>query len=286
MKAPLFRYAAPRSRAEAFDLLAQHGGEARILAGGQSLMPMLNMRLAMPTVLVDINGIADLSGIAVDGETIRIGALTRHQEVAESPLVRAHLPLIAEAMSHVAHPAIRNRGTFGGSLAMADPAAEMPACCLALDGRFVIESAAGRRVVGASDFFQGIFETALRPNELLVAVEFIIPGPSWRAAFAEFARRHGDFAIVGVAAQAEVDEARLRDLRLVFFGVGDRPVRVRAAEEALIAAAPSGEALTRAETVLAKSLSPPSDNHASAEMRLHLACVLLQRVMRQITPKL
>jgi carbon-monoxide dehydrogenase medium subunit len=281
MKAPSFGYARPSSRGEALALLARHGGEARVLAGGQSLMPILNMRLAAPALLVDINGIADLTGITLEGDTLRIGALTRHREVAESSLVREHLPLVAEAMGHVAHWAVRNRGTFGGSLAMADPAAEMPACCLALDARMVLESAGGRRVVPAEEFFEGIFETALRPEELLVAVELPIPGPSWRAGFAEFARRHGDFALAGCAALAQVEGGALRDLRLVMFGAGDRPLRARKAERLLTA----GNTLAAAQDALAEDLSPPSDTHASAEMRLHLARLLLARTLRRLIPE-
>jgi carbon-monoxide dehydrogenase medium subunit len=285
MKAPSFHYARPQSRPEALALLARHGSDARVLAGGQSLMPILNMRLAAPSVLVDINGIDDLSGIiAVEERVIRIGALTRHWEVADSPLVREHLPLIAEAMRYVAHAAIRNRGTFGGSLAMADPAAEMPACCLALGGQVVLESVGGRRIVPAGEFFQGIFETALRPDEILVAVDFPIPGPSWRSAFAEFARRHGDFALVGTAVQAQVEGTRFCDLRLVMFGAGDRPLRAYAAERILTAATRAGDALAAAQAALADDLSPLSDNHASAEMRLHLARLLLVRILRRLMP--
>ena len=173
MKAPKFSYVRAESVAHAMDLLAEHGEEARILAGGQSLMPTLNMRLSQPRLLIDINRLAALRGISLEGDRVRIGALTRHVEVANSPIVARHLPLIAEAMPHVAHVAVRNRGTFGGSIALADPAAEMPACALALGATFVVESARGRREIAAKDYFKGLYETARQPDELLI--EALIP---------------------------------------------------------------------------------------------------------------
>jgi aerobic carbon-monoxide dehydrogenase medium subunit len=273
-----------RSCAHACDLLAQHSGEARLIAGGQSLMPVLNMRLANPAILVDINSVGELAGISVADGVLRIGALTRHREVGESSLIRQHLRLITDAMRHVAHAAIRNRGTFGGSLATADPAAEMPACCLALDAGMVIESVRGRRTVHVDDFFRGTFETALKPDEILVAVEFPIPGPLWRHAFVEFARRRGDFAIVGGAAQARVETRRMVEVRLVLFGVGDRPVRMRRAEQALVASARLDEGIAAAQATLEKDLAPLSDNQASADTRLHLARVLLRRALLQFQP--
>jgi carbon-monoxide dehydrogenase medium subunit len=284
MKAPPFRYVRARSCAHACDLLAQHSGEARLIAGGQSLMPVLNMRLANPAILVDINSVGELAGISVADGMLRIGALTRHREVAESALVRQHLALITDAMQHVAHAAIRNRGTFGGSLATADPAAEMPACCLALDAGMVIESIRGRRTVHVDDFFRGTFETAIEPDEILVAVEFPIPGPLWRHAFVEFARRRGDFAIVGGAVQARVETRRMVEVRLVLFGVGDRPVRMRRAEQALVASARLDEGIAAAQATLEKDISPLSDNQASADTRLHLARALLRRALLQFQP--
>jgi carbon-monoxide dehydrogenase medium subunit len=281
MKASRFKYARAHSRPEALDLLAAHGGDARILAGGQTLMPLMNMRLAAPAIIVDINALRDIADISVSGSTLRIGAMARHREVAESPLIRQHLPLIAEAMRYVAHPAIRNRGTFGGSLATADPAAEMPACCLALSARLVLESGRGQRSVAAEDFFRGIFETALEPDELLVAAEFPTPDTSWRPCFMEFARRHGDYALAGVAAQARMMEGRLRDIRLVLFGVGDRPFRAKGAEQALVSRN-SPSAIDAAQATLADELEPLSDIHASGEMRLHLARVLIRRAVRQL----
>ena len=282
MKAPPFHYVRAQSRTHALELLAQHQGDARVLAGGQSLMPVLNMRLAAPALLLDINGVAELAGITVQGSTVRIGAMTRHCDVAASPIVRQHLPLIAEAMQHVAHPAIRNRGTFGGSIAAADPSAEMPACCVALQAHMLVESTRGTRTIEASEFFRGIFETALAPDELLVAIEILIPDASWAYCFSEFARRHGDYAIVGLAAMAQLSVPHFADIRLVLFGVADRAVRAKAAERALVDSPSPAEAIAHAQAAIDGRLSSMSDSHASAEMRLHLARVLVGRTIHRL----
>src|SRR5712671_6355903 len=216
MKAPRFAYARPASVAEALALLAEHKDEARVLAGGQSLVPMLNFRVAAPKVLVDINRIAGLSGIKVAKNHIRIGALTRHVELERSADVARHLPLIASAMPHIAHPAIRSRGTFGGSCALADPAAELPACALALGATFVVAGRKGERRVAAQDFFRGLYATALKADELIVAAEFPLPKPGYVSAFGELARRHGDYAMVGIAAHGLQRERRLFDIHVVF----------------------------------------------------------------------
>src|SRR5438309_302677 len=191
MKAPRFAYARPASTAEALALLEEHGDDARVLAGGQSLVPILNFRLAAPKVLVDINRIAALSGIKVTRNHIRIGALTRHAELERSADIARHLPIVAAAMPHIAHPAIRNRGTVGGSMALGDPAAELPACALALGATFVVAGKKGERRIAAEDFFKGLYATALKPGELLVAAEFPLPKPGYVSAFGELARRHG-----------------------------------------------------------------------------------------------
>jgi carbon-monoxide dehydrogenase medium subunit len=281
MKAPAFQYLRARSTAEACAMLAEFGDDARIIAGGQSLMPILNMRLANPATLIDINPIVELAGIAADKSTVRIGALTRYRDIEESPVVRQHLSLIAQAMPYVAHAAIRNRGTLGGSLAMADPAAEMPACCLALDASMIIESARGARTVKADAFFRGTFETALAPDELLIAVEFPILGAGWRHGFAEFSRRRGDFAIVGTAVHARIEARRVAEARIVLFGVGDRPIRMTRAERALVDGLDYKTGITAAQATLDADLAPSSDNQASAETRLHLARVLLGRALTQ-----
>jgi carbon-monoxide dehydrogenase medium subunit len=282
MKAPAFRYLRARSIADACAMLAEHGADARIFAGGQSLMPVLNLRLANPAVLVDINPVAEMAGISVDQSTVRIGALTRYRDIQDSPIIRQHLGLIADALPFVAHAAIRNRGTIGGSLATADPAAEMPACCLALDARMILESTRGQRTVPADGFFRSTFETALEPDELLTKIEFPIEGPDWRHAFAEFSRRHGDFAIVGAAARARLNTRRFADIRVVMFGIADRPMRIYAAEKALLSAANLKEGIAAAQATLAKALEPPSDNQTSSETRLHLARVLLGRALAQL----
>ena len=282
MKAPAFRYLRARSIADACAMLAEHGADARILAGGQSLMPVLNLRLANPAVLVDINPVAEMAGISVDQSTVRIGALTRYRDIQDSPIIRQHLGLIADALPFVAHAAIRNRGTIGGSLATADPATEMPACCLALDARMILESTRGQRTVPADEFFRSTFETALEPDELLTKIEFPIEGPDWRHAFAEFSRRHGDFAIVGAAARARLNTRRFADIRVVMFGIADRPMRIYAAEKALLSAANLKEGIAAAQATLAKALEPPSDNQTSSETRLHLARVLLGRALAQL----
>jgi carbon-monoxide dehydrogenase medium subunit len=229
MKAPAFRYARPGSLEEAIALLARHGADARVLAGGQSLMPMLNLRLLQPAVLVDINRIEGLEEIGLEEDRLRIGALARHAAVLGSGDVARAAPLLQLALPHVAHLAVRNRGTHGGSCALADPAAEIPACALALGAQCVLHGPRGERRVPAREFFRGLYETALAGDELLVRIEYPRAGAGWRYGFEEVARRHGDFAIAGVAAAARVEDGRLREARLAFFGVAGKPVLVSGA---------------------------------------------------------
>ena len=276
MKASAFSYARATSVVNALELLAAHGDDAKVLAGGQSLMPAMNLRLISPELIVDIGGIAELKGIAVKGDVLTIGALTRHVDLQRSPEIAAHASLLPEAIVHVAHPAIRNKGTIGGSLAHADPASELPACMVALDATIVIRGQTGERRVPAGDFFTGIYETALSADELLTAVELPVARKNSRHFFCEFARRHGDYAIVGAAAQAIVEGEVFADLRLVFFAVGDRPVLARAALK-LINVAITPEVLSDASTALGEELDPPEDQQATASMRRHLAKVLLTR---------
>src|SRR2546428_1858289 len=271
MKAPRFAYARPASVAEALALLAEHKDEARVLAGGQSLVPMLNFRVAAPKVLVDINRIAGLSGIKVAKNHIRIGALTRHVELERSADVARHLPLIASAMPHIAHPAIRNRGTFGGSCALADPAAELPACALALGATFVVAGRKGERRVAAQDFFRGLYATALKAGELLVAAEFPLPKPGYASAFGELARRHGDYAMVGVAAHGSTQGKKFSDMRVVFFGVTDRPQRAAQLERALEGQPAAADAIPAALAGLDGDRSPRADLHGSAASKPHHA---------------
>lgn len=281
MKAPAFAYARPACLDEAFELLERYGDEARILAGGQSLIPALNMRLAAPRVLIDINGLPGLSGIRVADGAITIGALTRHRMIETSPEVARQLPLLAQAMPHVAHAAIRNRGTFGGSIAFADPAAELPACCVALGTQLVIARRGAKRRVSAREFFKGLYETDLRPGELLIAGEFAPLVPGYRSAFQEFARRHGDYPIAGLAAHARLAGGTVSDAKLVFFGVGATPVLAQSAAQAL-EGRPIPDAIAAAQAVLHRDFEPRGDIHNSALMRLHLARVLLRRVIENL----
>src|ERR1700722_1923310 len=214
MKASAFSYARATSVVNAIELLAAHGDRAKVLSGGQSLMPAMNLRLISPELIVDIGDIAELRGIAVTGDTLRIGALTRHVDLLNSPEIAAHVPLLTEAIAHVAHPAIRNRGTIGGSLAHADPAAELPACMVALNATIIVSGPAGGRRGPPPGFFSGIYETVLSPQELLVAVELPVAQRNSAHFFCEFARRHGDYAIVGLAAQGGVAGEILTDLQL------------------------------------------------------------------------
>jgi carbon-monoxide dehydrogenase medium subunit len=276
MKASAFSYARATSVSDALELLHAHGDRAKVLSGGQSLMPAMNLRLISPELIVDIGELTELRGIAVTGPGARIGALTRHVDLARSPEIAAHAPLLAEAIAHVAHPAIRNRGTLGGSLAHADPASELPACMLALDATVIVCGQTGERRIAAQDFFTGIYETALSPEELLVAVELPAKPKNSAHFFHEFARRHGDYAILGLAAQAIVTEDIFADLRLAFFAVGDRPVLAKAASK-LVGRALTPAVVADACTALREELDPHDDQQASASMRRHLAKVLLVR---------
>ena len=274
MKASAFAYARASSVADALDLLATHGDRAKVLSGGQSLMPAMNLRLISPELIVDIGELAELRGIAVKGDVLTIGSLTRHVELLRSPEIAAHAPLLAEAIAHVAHPAIRNRGTIGGSLAHADPASELPACMLALGATVVVRGSGGERRIAAEKFFTGIYETVLSSQELLVAVELPVAQGDSVHFFHEFARRHGDYAIVGLAAQASVNDGVFRSLRLGFFAVGDRPLLARAAAK-LIGCAVTPTVLAEAAQALDDELDPQEDQQASPAMRRHLTNVLL-----------
>ena len=265
MKAPSFAYARAKSLAEAFDLIERPG--ARILAGGQSLIPTLNMRLSSPELLVDITRLTALSGMEVRSGQLRIGALVTHAQIEKSDQVAKHLPLLSQAAAHVAHPAIRNRGTLGGSLALADPAAEYPACALALNATLVLQGRKGERRVPASSFFKGLFETDIRPGELLVAAEF--PKVE-RSVFLELTRRHGDYAIIGLAGVADASGKRI-----AFLGAGATPILAEKASRAA--------SLEAALEVLGKDLDPPADLYHSSATKLHLAKVLLARAWNTLS---
>jgi carbon-monoxide dehydrogenase medium subunit len=279
LKAPPFAYVRARSLAEVFDLLARHGEGAKILAGGQSLLATLNMRLSAPDVLIDITRLSGLSGIAVRNGRVRIGALTTHAEIERSPEVRKHLPLLAQAAPHIAHAAIRNVGTIGGSLALADPAAEWPACCVALDAQFVVAGKSAMRRIAARDFFKGLYSTALQPHEVLTHIEIAAPGSDYRSVFVELAQRRGDYAIVGLAAQAKRSHGALSDVRLVFLGVGGAPVLAREAMAAVERKPASPEAMGAATKALEQDLDPSPDLYSSAATKMQLARVLTGRAL-------
>jgi carbon-monoxide dehydrogenase medium subunit len=276
MKASAFSYARATSVGNALELLVAHGDKAKVLSGGQSLMPAMNLRLISPELLVDIGELAELRGIERNGDVLRIGALTRHVDLLRSPEIAAHAPLLTEAIAYVAHPAIRNRGTLGGSLAHADPASELPACMVALNATIIVRGEGGERRVAAEDFFIGIYETALSAQELLVAVEVPVARKTSAHFFHEFARRHGDYAIVGAAAQAIVQHGVFADLRIAFFAVSDRPVLARAAEQ-LVNVTITPAILSEVSTAFGGELDPQEDQQASAAMRRHLSKVLLLR---------
>jgi len=276
MKASAFSYTRASSVNDALELLALHGDQAKILSGGQSLMPALNLRLSAPELLVDIGAIDELREISVANGILRIGALTRHVDVLRSAEIAKHAPLLTEAIAHVAHPAIRNRGTFGGSLAHADPASELPACVLALDAVIIVRSKSGERRVRAADFFTGIYETLLSPEELLVAVEIPVAKPNAIYFFHEYARRKGDYAIVGLAACGIRDGEVLKSLRLGYFAVGDRPMLATASKH-LTGRPVTTSMLTDAQAALDAELDPQEDQQATAGMRRYLARQLLAR---------
>jgi len=276
MKASAFSYTRASSVVDALELLARHGDQAKVLSGGQSLMPALNLRLSAPELLVDIGAIAELRGVAVENCVLRIGALTRHVDVLRSAEIAKHAPLLTDAIAHVAHPAIRNRGTFGGSLAHADPASELPACVLALDAVLLVRSKNGERRIRAVEFFTGIYETLLSPEELLIAVEIPVAKPNAVHFFHEYSRRKGDYAIVGLAASAIRDGDVLENLRLGYFAVGDKPMLATASEH-LTGRPVTASMLADAQTALDAELDPQEDQQASAGMRRYLARQLMAR---------
>ncbi|KPQ07375.1 MAG: carbon-monoxide dehydrogenase medium subunit [Rhodobacteraceae bacterium HLUCCA12] len=280
MKTNAFGYRRVTSARQAVELAQELGEDARFIAGGQSLLASLNFRLDEPGVLIDLGAIDALRGIACMAEAITIGALTRHADVLRSPKIARDLPLIARAIREVAHPAIRNRGTFGGSLALADPAAEMPACALALDARMSILGPSGERVVPADDFFLGLYETALQPGELLTGATIPLPEAGSRFGFGELARRKGDYAMCGLAMMLGPDRAGAPQwARVVFFGLSDRPVRSTAAEAAILAGASPADSAA----VAADGIEIYGDLNAGETTKRHYAGVLLRRELERLT---
>jgi aerobic carbon-monoxide dehydrogenase medium subunit len=269
---------------EALTLRSEYATDCAALAGGQSLMPMLNLRLARPAVLIDLGRVPELSGIRELDGGVALGAMTRQRTVERSELIRERAPLFRQALAHVGHPAIRNRGTVGGSLAHADPAAELTAVAVALDAELVAQSATGQRTIPAEEFFVGFYSTALEPDELLVEVRIPRAADAVGTAFLELARRHGDFALVGVAATvARNGGGVISDARLVFTGLGGQPVRARQAEAGLCGATPGPEAFAAAAEIVAGEIEARSDAHATGEYRRRVAGVLARRALEEAT---
>jgi len=283
MKPAPFKYYAPSTVDEALAHLAEHGWDAKVLAGGQSLIPMMNFRIAQPAVLVDLNNVSELFYVRPDDGGLLIGAMTRQAQVEHDPLVAERAPLVHEVMSQIAYPQIRTRGTFGGSLAHADPSAELVAVSIALNARFRLRSQTGERWVPADEFFVGLFTTVLEPDELLVEVALPPMPPRSGWAFLEVSRRHHDFCLAGVAALVTLDEkGQCEQARLIFLSVGDGPVNARQAAEMLTGQAPTPELIqAAAKKAAADDIDPGSDIHASAEYRRHLSKVLARRALTQ-----
>ena len=277
MKLPYVEYEAPATVAEAVGLLATHEDEASVLAGGQSLIPLMALRLARPAVLIDINRLDELSGVSVTDGSVAIGAVTREYMAEESETIADAVPLLAAALPLIGHEAIRSRGTIGGSLAHADPAAELPAVALALDAEFVVRSRAGERVIPASEWFEGYLATSRRPDELLVEVRFPAAAPGTGVSFQEVARRHGDFAIVGLAAALTLAGGVISDARLAFAGVADVPVRAADAEDLLVGESPSDELFDEAARRGCDGIDPPADLNGSSQYRKKIAATLVRR---------
>jgi carbon-monoxide dehydrogenase medium subunit len=280
MKLPPVEYEAPRTVSEAVELLAEHLDQASVLAGGQSLIPLLALRLARPAVLIDINGVDGLSGVSATDGSVGIGAMTREYVAEESAVIADAVPLLAAALPLIGHEAIRNRGTIGGSLAHADPSAELPAVALALDAEFVVRGRSGMRVIPAADWFEGYLTTSRRPDELLVQVRFPAAGRGTGISFQEVARRHGDFAVVGLAVSLTLSDGAIGDARLAFAGVSDVPVRAFGAEDLLVGERPSDELLDAAARRATEDIDPPADLHGSSDYRRRVAAVLVRRGLR------
>jgi CO/xanthine dehydrogenase FAD-binding subunit len=280
MKPPSFEYLAPASVDEALRVLGDLGDRAKVLAGGQSLVPLLNFRLVRPEYLVDLNGIGELAGIRDDDGHLEIGAMTRQRVVERSPVVRARCPLLADAMPLIGHFQIRNRGTIGGSLAHADPAAELPAVVAALGGELLVRGSRGARRLAPEEFFQGYLTTALASDELLVGVRLPAIPPRTGTAFVEVSRRHGDFALVGVAATLTLDgDGAAAAAALAITGVGPAPVVPEVAARRLVGQRPTPELFEEVGRLAAADLAPDSDIHASAEYRTHVAGVMVRRAL-------
>jgi len=281
VKPAAFEYLAPRSVEEAVALLAERGEDAKVIAGGQSLVPMMAFRLATPAALVDLNGVSELDHARIDRDALVLGATARHRSVQELPGLRERSAMVAEAVDLIGHPAIRNRGTAGGSVAHADPAAEWPALLLALDGEVDAVGPSGRRTIAAEDLFQTYFTTALAPDEILTEVRLQLPAGAVGSAFLEVAQRHGDFAVAGAGAIMVVaDDGSVADARLVLIGVGDTAVRSAAAENILRGASPTDPVLDDAANAIGSEIDPVSDVHGSSAYRRRVTIAVARRALR------
>lgn len=283
MKARAFKYFRAQSLEDALQAFDRAGGEGCYLAGGQSLVPSLSLRLQAPEMLIDISRIASLTGISRSGNVLRVGALTRHAEILTSPEIARHAPLLRRAAPFVAHPAIRNMGTFGGTIALADPSAEFPAMTLAMDAEFEIASLAGTRTTKADGFFKGLFETGLAPGEILTAIYIPCFGEADRCVFDELARRRGDYALVGAGVQGTFAGEVVSAIRIAFLSVGPTPLRARHTEAAITGRALSADTISDAQAALGDDLDPEDNEETSATMRMHLARVVLGRLLGRLS---
>jgi aerobic carbon-monoxide dehydrogenase medium subunit len=279
MKSPDFDYTRVQTLDDALDLLVQHGDDARILAGGQTLLATLNMRLSEPRLLIDIQDLADLRGIRLESGRVVIGALTTHTEIESSALIAEHAPLLSQAVGHIAHRAIRNSGTWGGSLAYGDPAAEWPCCLCALEGVVTLQSPRGQRRVAATDFFQDLYTTDLQPDEIMVSADFPAATAADWYGFDELARRHGDYAVAGLAVVARFQGTTLQTIKLCFLGLGSTPLRAIQTESMLQNSVLTIDTINAGIGVLRTELEPMADLTHSAESKLHLATVLARRLI-------
>lgn len=279
MKSPPFDYAKPSTLEQVFDLMQSHGDDACLLAGGQTLLATLNMRLSEPRLVIDITGLNALRGIRVEGERLYIGALATHTEIEDSPVVGRHAPLLAQAAPHIAHRAIRNSGTWGGSIAYGDPAAEWPCCLCALDGTVHLQGPGGHRRVAATDFFQDLYTTDRQPDEIVTGADVPLAGPADWFAFDELARRHGDYAVAGLAVRARFKGVQVQQVALSFLGIGPIPVRARRTEALLTGKTLDAATLGIAMASLKAELDPIPDLTHGADTKRHLATVLAQRLL-------
>jgi aerobic carbon-monoxide dehydrogenase medium subunit len=281
MKPAPFKYIAATSLGHALALKAEHGDDAKFLAGGQSLIPTMNFRLARPAILIDINEIAGLAGIRSSSGATRIGALTRYRALQRDAAFALTFPLIGEALPHIAHPQIRNRGTIGGNLSHADPASELPAIAVALGARFRVQAAKQERWVEAPDFFVGALTTGLKPDEMLVEIELPLAKPRTGSCFMEIARRRGDFAIAGAAVMVTLGKRdECIEVRLAFCGVGETPVDASSAADALVGNTPTETAIIDVAKSVQAMIDPGGSVHATADYQRHIAGVLTERALQ------